>query len=128
MPNVSIRARLIFLSALLLAILAVSCAVLIRELARDSRSLAEEAMLVAVVRDETDNLAAASSIARCRSRLLRSPRRRKALRSVKGRANVSVGEDLTVKSLFTKNSLRDSRESGHDVTTLIWSKSTAHRR
>src|SRR5271166_3737731 len=51
MPNVSIRARLIFLSALLLAILAVSCALLIRELARDSRSLAEEAMLVAVVRD-----------------------------------------------------------------------------
>jgi signal transduction histidine kinase len=51
MPNVSIRARLIFLSVLLLAILAISSAVLIRELARDSRSLAEEAMLVSVVKD-----------------------------------------------------------------------------
>jgi len=51
MPNVSIRARLIFLSVLLLAILAISSALLIRELARDSRSLAEEAMLVSVVRN-----------------------------------------------------------------------------
>ena len=51
MPNVSIRARLIFLSVLLLAVLAVSSALLIRELARDSRSLAEEAMLVSVVRN-----------------------------------------------------------------------------
>src|SRR5271166_3454812 len=51
MPNVSIRARLIFLSVLLLAILAISSALLIRELARDSRTLADEAMLVAVVRD-----------------------------------------------------------------------------
>jgi signal transduction histidine kinase len=51
MPNVSIRARLIFLSVLLLAILALSSALLIRELARDSRSLAEEAMLVSVVRN-----------------------------------------------------------------------------
>src|SRR5271157_1424417 len=51
MPNVSIRARLIFLSTLLLAILAVSSALLIRELARDSRSLVEEAMLVSVVRN-----------------------------------------------------------------------------
>ncbi len=50
MPNVSIRARLIFLSVLLLAILVVSSALLIRELARDSRSLAEEATLVSVVR------------------------------------------------------------------------------
>ncbi len=50
MPNVSIRARLIFLSVLLLAILAVSSALLIRELARDSQSLAEEATLVSVVR------------------------------------------------------------------------------
>ncbi|HZZ61578.1 MAG TPA: ATP-binding protein [Roseiarcus sp.] len=49
--NVSIRARLIFLSILLLAILAVSSALLIRELARDSQSLAEEATLVSVVRD-----------------------------------------------------------------------------
>jgi signal transduction histidine kinase len=51
MPNVSIRARLIFLSVLLLAVLAVSSALLIRELARDSQSLAEEAMLVSVVRN-----------------------------------------------------------------------------
>jgi signal transduction histidine kinase len=51
MPNVSIRARLIFLSVLLLAILALSSALLIRELARDSRSLAEEAMLVSVVKN-----------------------------------------------------------------------------
>jgi signal transduction histidine kinase len=50
-PNVSIRARLIFLSILLLAVLAVSSALLIRELARDSRSLAEEAQLVSVVRN-----------------------------------------------------------------------------
>ena len=50
-PNVSIRARLIFLSVLLLAILAVSSALLIRELARDLRSLAEEATLVSVVRN-----------------------------------------------------------------------------
>ena len=51
MPNVSIRARLILLSALLLAILAVSSALLIRELARDSRSLAEEATLVSAVKN-----------------------------------------------------------------------------
>jgi signal transduction histidine kinase len=51
MPNLSIRARLIFLSVLLLAVLAVSSALLIRELARDSQSLAEEAMLVSVVRN-----------------------------------------------------------------------------
>jgi signal transduction histidine kinase len=50
MPNVSIRARLILLSALLLAILAISSALLIRELARDSRSLAEEATLVSAVK------------------------------------------------------------------------------
>jgi signal transduction histidine kinase len=50
-PNVSIRARLIFLSILLLAILAVSSALLIRGLARDSQSLAEEAKLVSVVRN-----------------------------------------------------------------------------
>ncbi len=49
-PNVSIRARLIFLSILLLAVLAVSSALLIRELARDLQSLAEEARLVSVVR------------------------------------------------------------------------------
>jgi signal transduction histidine kinase len=50
MPNISIRLRLIFLSVLLLAILASSSALLIRELARDSQSLAEEARLVSVVR------------------------------------------------------------------------------
>ena len=51
MPNFSIRLRLIFLSALLLAILAGSSALLIRELARDSQSLTEEASLVSVVRN-----------------------------------------------------------------------------
>jgi signal transduction histidine kinase len=51
MPNLSIRARLIFLSALLLAILAVSSILLIRGLARDSQSLAEEALLVSVVKN-----------------------------------------------------------------------------
>ena len=53
MPNVSIRARLIFLSVLLLAILAVSSALLIRELARDSQSLVEEAALVSAVKKAT---------------------------------------------------------------------------
>ncbi len=51
MLNVSIRARLIFLSVLLLAILVLSSALLIRELARDLRSLAEEATLVSVVKN-----------------------------------------------------------------------------
>ena len=51
MPNVSIRARLILLSVLLLAILAVSSALLIRELARDSQSLATEATLVSTVKN-----------------------------------------------------------------------------
>ncbi len=51
MANVSIRARLIFLSVSLLAILVVSSALLIRELARNSRTLAEEAMLVSVVKN-----------------------------------------------------------------------------
>jgi signal transduction histidine kinase len=51
MPNFSIRLRLIFLSVLLLLILASSSALLIRELVRDSRSLAEEAKLVSIVRD-----------------------------------------------------------------------------
>ena len=51
MPNISIRLRLIFLSVLLLAILAGSSALLIRELIRDSRSLSEEAKLVSIVRD-----------------------------------------------------------------------------
>jgi signal transduction histidine kinase len=51
MPNFSIRLRLIFLSALLLAILAGSSALLIRELVRDSQSLTEEARLVSTVRD-----------------------------------------------------------------------------
>jgi signal transduction histidine kinase len=51
MPNFSIRLRLIFLSVLLLAILAGSSTLLIRELARDSQSLTEEASLVSVVRN-----------------------------------------------------------------------------
>ena len=48
MPNFSIRLRLIFLSVLLLAILAGSSALLIRELVRDSQSLTEEAKLVSI--------------------------------------------------------------------------------
>ncbi len=51
MPNVSIRARLIFLSVLLLAVLVASSALLIRELARDSQTLAREAQLVSVVKN-----------------------------------------------------------------------------
>ena len=51
MPNFSIRLRLIFLSALLLAILAGSSALLIRELVRDSQSLTEEAKLVSIVKN-----------------------------------------------------------------------------
>jgi signal transduction histidine kinase len=51
MPNISIRLRLIFLSVLLLAILAGSSALLIRELARDSESLTQEAKLVSVVKN-----------------------------------------------------------------------------
>jgi signal transduction histidine kinase len=51
MPNISIRLRLIFLSVLLLAILAGASALLIRELARDSESLTEEAKLVSVVKN-----------------------------------------------------------------------------
>ena len=43
MPHLSIRARLIFLSILLLAILTTSLVLLSRELARDSEALAEEA-------------------------------------------------------------------------------------
>ena len=50
MRGVSIRARLIFLSVLLLAILALSSILLIRELSRVSQSLAEEATLVSVVK------------------------------------------------------------------------------
>ena len=48
--SLSIRVRLILLSILLLAVLAVSSALLIRELALDSQSLAEEARLVSIVR------------------------------------------------------------------------------
>src|ERR1700677_3815959 len=51
MPNFSIRLRLIFLSVLLLAILAGSSAFLIRELVRDSQDLTEEVKLVSIVRD-----------------------------------------------------------------------------
>jgi signal transduction histidine kinase len=53
MSHVSIRARLIFLSALLLVILAVSSALLIRELMRHTQSLAEQARLVSIVRTAT---------------------------------------------------------------------------
>jgi signal transduction histidine kinase len=53
MSHVSIRARLIFLSVLLLLILAVSSALLIRELMRHSQSLAEQARLVSIVRTAT---------------------------------------------------------------------------
>jgi signal transduction histidine kinase len=53
MSHVSIRARLIFLSVLLLAILAISSALLIRELMRHSQSLAEQARLVSIVRTAT---------------------------------------------------------------------------
>ena len=51
MPEPSIRARLIFLSVLLLAILGVSSMLLIRELARESETLTEEAHLVSTVRN-----------------------------------------------------------------------------
>ena len=53
MSHVSIRARLIFLSVLLLAILAASSGLLIRELIRHSQSLGEQARLVSVVRSAT---------------------------------------------------------------------------
>jgi len=53
MSHVSIRARLIFLSVLWLVILAVSSALLIRELMRHSQSLAEQARLVSIVRTAT---------------------------------------------------------------------------
>jgi signal transduction histidine kinase len=51
MRNFSIRLRLIFLSALLLAILAGSSALLIRQLVRDAQSLTEEAQLVSIVQN-----------------------------------------------------------------------------
>jgi signal transduction histidine kinase len=54
MSHVSIRARLLFLSVVLLMILAVSSALLIRELMRHSQSLAEQARLVPIVRTATD--------------------------------------------------------------------------
>jgi signal transduction histidine kinase len=53
MSHLSIRARLIFLSVLWLVILAVSSALLIRELMRHSQSLAEQARLVSIVRTAT---------------------------------------------------------------------------
>src|SRR5258707_1832799 len=53
MSHVSIRARLIFLSVLWLVILAVSSALLIRELMPHSQSLAEQARLVSIVRTAT---------------------------------------------------------------------------
>jgi len=51
MRFVSIRARLIFLAALLLAILAVASVLLIGELVRGSHDLAEEARLVSIVKN-----------------------------------------------------------------------------
>jgi hypothetical protein len=51
MPPLSIRVRLILLLVLPLAILAVSCGVLISELAQTWQSLAQEAQLVSVVRN-----------------------------------------------------------------------------
>ena len=50
-PHLSIRARLIFLSILLLAILTTSLVLLSRELARDSEALAEEAGYVFIVKN-----------------------------------------------------------------------------
>ena len=50
-PHLSIRARLIFLSILLLAILTTSLVLLSRELARDSEALAEEASYVFIVKN-----------------------------------------------------------------------------
>src|SRR5216684_1214435 len=50
-PHLSIRARLIFLSILLLAILTTSLMLLSRELARDSEALAEEAGYVFIVKN-----------------------------------------------------------------------------
>ena len=51
MPHLSIRARLIFLSILLLAILTTALVLLSRELARDSEALAEEAGYVFIVKN-----------------------------------------------------------------------------
>jgi adenylate cyclase len=51
MPKFSIRGRLVFLAILLLAILALSSALLTRELERDSQALVEEARLVSIVRN-----------------------------------------------------------------------------
>jgi signal transduction histidine kinase len=51
MPNVSIRARLIFLSVALLVILASSSTLLIRQLARASQGLVAEAQLVSTVKN-----------------------------------------------------------------------------
>ena len=51
LPSLSIRARLLSLAVLLLAVLALSSALLIGELVRDSQTLGEEAQLVSVVRD-----------------------------------------------------------------------------
>jgi len=51
MPHISIRARLILLAAVLLAVLTASTALLTRELALDSRALGEEATLVVTVKN-----------------------------------------------------------------------------
>jgi adenylate cyclase len=54
MSYFSIRARLIFLAILLLAILAATTTLLTRELARDSQALSDEAKLVSIVRNATN--------------------------------------------------------------------------
>jgi signal transduction histidine kinase len=51
MPSVSIRSRLIFLAALLLAILAVASALLVGQLMRASDDLAQQAKLVSIVKN-----------------------------------------------------------------------------
>jgi len=51
MPSLSIRARLLSISGLLLVFLAASLALLIHQSARDSQSLAAEARLVSIVRN-----------------------------------------------------------------------------
>src|SRR6476660_7099830 len=53
MSHLSIRARLIFLSVVALAIKTISSALLIRELMRHSQSLSEQARLVSIVRTAT---------------------------------------------------------------------------
>ena len=53
MSYFSIRARLIFLATLLLAILAATAALLTREIARNSQALSDEAQLVSTSETRT---------------------------------------------------------------------------